>query len=122
MDFRRFITASGKEVLAGKDSESNELLVEQSKDNETVLHTKLPGSPFVNIKGKADNEDIKEAAIFCAKYSQAWKKAKTKKDIVMHVFLGRDIFKTAEMKQGTFGVKKFKEIVIKKENIMESSK
>ena len=117
MNFRKFETSSGKEVLAGRDAESNEQLVKQAGKSEIVLHTKLPGSPFVNIKGKASKEDVKEAAIFCAKFSQAWKKSKIKKDISIHVFLGKDIYKQKDMKQGTFGVKKFKEIIVKKEEI-----
>lgn len=118
MNLRKCTTSSGKEMLAGKNSESNEFLVEQAKDNEIVLHTKAPGSPFVNIKGtRVTRNDLREAAVFCAKYSQAWKKAKTKRDVPVHWFLGKDIFKTAEMKQGTFGVKKYKEIIVRKEEM-----
>ena len=72
-DFRRFITKSGILVLGGKDEDSNEDLVKQAKPDEYVLHTVAAGSPFVNIKGEANKEDIKEAAIFCAKYSRDWK-------------------------------------------------
>ena len=60
-------------------------------------------------------EDIIETAIFCAKYSKDWKK--NKKDVLMHSFLGKDIFKTKDMKIGTFGVKTFKEIKVKKQDI-----
>lgn len=117
MNFRKFTTSGGKEVLAGRDAESNEFLVEQSKKDEIVLHTKAAGSPFVNIKGRATQSDLREAAIFCAKYSQAWKKARVKRDIPVHWFKGRDIFKIPGMKTGTFGVKKFKEIIVRKEGI-----
>ena len=121
--FRKFITSSGKFVLAGKNSENNEELVKQAGKEEIVLHTKAPGSAFVNIKlkegEKAEEKDIKEAAIFCARYSQAWKKAGIKKDVAVHVFKGKDIFKIKGMKIGTFGVKKFKEIKVKKEEIRE---
>ena len=85
-----------------------------------ILHTSAPGSPFVNIKSEGDKiskKDIKEAAVFCAVYSQAWKKAKTKKDIEVHCFLGKDIFKIKGMKTGTFGVKKHKIIKVEKEDI-----
>ena len=117
INFRKFLTTSGTLVLAGKDAESNELLVKQAGKDEIVLHTKAPGSPFVNIKGKASKEGIEQAAIFCAKYSQAWKKAGIKKDVIMHIFKRRDIYKTKDMKTGTFGVKRFKEIKVKKEDI-----
>ena len=118
MNFRKFITSSGRTVLAGKDAGSNEKLVEQAEKDELVLHTEKPGSPFVNIKGEASKEDINEAAIFCAKYSQAWKKAKVKKDVEVHVFLGKDIFKLEGMKTGTFGVKNNRKIMVKKDEIM----
>jgi len=116
-NFRKFTTSSGKQVLAGKDAEQNEKLVWQADANEIVLHTKSPGSPFCNIKGRASEKDIKEAAVFCARYSQEWKKAKEKKDVLVHYFKGRDIYKEMGMKTGTFSVKKFKEIKIRKEDI-----
>ena len=116
-NFRKFETSSGKQVLAGRDAETNEKLIQQAGGDEIVLHTAKPGSPFVNIKGKATKQDIKEAAIFCAKYSQAWKKAKIKRDIEVHVFSGKDIYKIKGMKMGTFGVKKHKKIIVKKEEI-----
>jgi len=123
-NFRQMKTSSGKLILAGKDAETNEKLIEQAGKNEIVLHTKQAGSPFVNIKaeGKVSKKDIKEAAIFCAFYSQAWKKARKKKDVEVHYFNGNDIYKDGKMKKGTFGVKKVKRIKIKKKNIEEFEK
>jgi len=119
--FRQFCTSSNKLVLAGKSAEQNEELLKTALEKENiVLHTEAPGSPFCIIKAKTDEiskQDIKEAAVFCAKYSQAWRKAKNKKNVSVHYFLGKDIFKTKEMKLGTFGVKKFKKIIVKKEEI-----
>lgn len=118
INFRQAFTSSGNVMLAGKNAEQNEELVKQIQDDEIVLHTKEPGSPFVNIKGKASKGDIQEAAIFCAKYSQAWKKAKTKPGKVeVHVFKGRDIYKNKSMKTGTFGVKKLKKMIMLKKDI-----
>lgn len=125
MNFREFKTSSGKKVLGGKTAESNEELVFQVKQNEYVLHTKQPGSPFVNIKKGKEKEiitkkDIEESAVFCAAFSQAWKKAKIKpKEIEVHVFKGKDISKERGMKIGTFGVKNFKKILVKKKDIEE---
>ncbi|MEK6885701.1 MAG: NFACT RNA binding domain-containing protein [Nanoarchaeota archaeon] len=119
--FREQVLSSGILALAGRNAENNEELVKQVGNNEYVLHTAAPGSPFVNIKTDSKDvskEDLKEAAIFCAKYSQAWKKATVKKDVEVHVFLGKDIFKQKDMKLGTFGVKKFKTIVVKKNEIV----
>lgn len=124
MKFREFKTTSGKLVLAGRNAESNEKLIKQVQENEIVLHTSKPGSPFVNIKARTKGsiysytmKDIREAAVFCAAFSQAWKKAKKKKDVEVHIFLGKDIFKLPGMKQGTFSVRRHKTIKVKKEEI-----
>ena len=115
-NFRRFATSSGKSILAGKNAEQNEELMNEyiGKEN-VILHTKEKGSPFCVILGKAGKKDIKEAAIFCAKYSQDWKK--NKKDVVVHIFKGKDVFKDTKMAIGTFGVRKIKEIKIQKGEI-----
>ncbi len=115
MNFRKFITKQGTVILAGKNAENNEELIKQVKANEEVFHTEHPGSPFVNIKGKTKRGDIKAAAIFCARYSKDWKK--NKKDIIIHRFKGKNIYKSKGMKTGTFGIKKFKKIVVKKVDI-----
>jgi predicted ribosome quality control (RQC) complex YloA/Tae2 family protein len=115
INFREIITNSGQLVLAGKNSKNNEELIKQVEDNEVVLHTDVSGSPFVNIKEKPKKKDIREAAIFCAKYSQDWRD--NKKDVIVHKFKGKDIYKEKNMKTGTFGVKKFKKIKVKKEDI-----
>ena len=134
--FRNFRTTSGKLVLAGKDAKNNEELIVQVQPDEFVFHTEKPGSPFVNIKAKTGNffinssskksqikdenpsqEDIKESAIFCAVKSQDWRD--NKKDVQVNLFKGKDIYKTKEMKIGTFGVKNKKTILIKKYEIEE---
>lgn len=113
--FREFITKNGTLLLAGKNAKNNEELISQVELDEEVFHTAARGSPFVNIKGKAKKQDIMEAAVFCAKYSQDWKK--NKKDVIVHMFKGKDVFKEKRMELGTFGVKKFKIIKVKKEYI-----
>lgn len=116
--FRELITKSGTRVLAGRDEKSNERLVAQVEKDEEVFHTASPGSPFVNIKikGKPKLGDIKEVAVFCAKYSREWKKNKS--DVIVHQFKGKDIYKKKGMKIGTFGVKKVKIIKVKKNEIL----
>ena len=117
MKFRELITKAGTRILAGKDEKSNEKLVAQVEKDEEVFHTAAPGSPFVNIKGKVKKGDIKEAAVFCAKYSRDWKKNKS--DVIIHRFKGKDIYKGKGMKVGTFGVKKLKQIKVKKKDIID---
>lgn len=120
MNFRQLKTSSGKLVLLGKSDLNNEELINQVKPEEIVLHTVAPGSPFANIKGTPTKEDIKEAAIFTAKYSQDWRDNKS--DVKVHIFKGSSIYKTKSMKTGTFGVKKFELIKIKKSDIIKFEK
>ena len=117
--FRSFKTSSGKLVLAGKNAKSNEELISQIEQEEGVLHTAKPGSPFVNIKlsknETASQDDIKESAIFCAAKSQDWRDNKS--DVKVNWFKGKDILKKKGMKIGTFEVKNKKDILIKKKEI-----
>lgn len=120
--FRTGFTSSNRVMLAGKNAEQNEMLVRQAGENEILLHTKAAGSPFVNVKGekKPSEKELKEAAGFCAKYSRDWKK--NHKDVEVHVFLKKDVFKEKIMPQGTFGVKKFKKIIVKKKVLQNLDK
>ena len=106
--FREFTTSSGKIVLGGKSAENNEHLIKQVEKEETYNGEKV-------LK-----KDIKEAAVFCAKYSQDWRD--NKRDVAIHYFLGRDISKTKKMKLGTFGVKNAKKIIVKKGEIEKYEK
>ncbi len=116
-NFHIMVTSSGKIALGGKNEKNNEELINQTKENEIVLHTEKPGSPFINIKGNANIKDIKEAAIFCASKSQDWKK--NKNDVIVNYFEGKDIYKEKSMKTGTFGVRNKKKIKIKKQEIQK---
>ena len=116
-NFRRIETKNKTIIVGGKDAESNEEIIKQAEKGEFVFHTKNPGSPFVNIKGKPKAGDLKFAAIFCAKYSRDWKQ--NKKDVEVHYFKAEDISKDKNMKTGTFGVKNLKKIRIKREEIIK---
>ncbi len=118
MNFRKFTTTSGKLVLAGKNAEQNEELLRNNiSSDDLIFHTASPGSPFCTLKGKINRKDKEEAAVFCARYSQEWKKSGIKKDVIVHYFIGRDVYKERTMKKGTFGVKKFRFIKARKEDI-----
>ena len=116
MKFRQFTSKKGTLILAGKSAKNNEELIKQIKPNEEVFHTAKPGSPFVNIKGKPKLGDKKFASIICAKYSKDYRDNKS--DVLVHRFQGKNIYKNKTMKTGTFGIKRFKEIKIKK-NLIE---
>ena len=114
-NFRQHTSKQETFFLAGRNSETNELLIKQVEKNEDVLHTKASGSPFVNIKGEAKKGDVKIASLFCAKFSRDWKK--NRRDVEVHQFKGKEIYKLKGMKAGTFGVWKFKIIKLKKKDV-----
>lgn len=110
--FRSFSTSKGSLVIAGKNAEQNEEVIKNYVNKEDIiLHTKEPGSPFCVIKlgtnkvkdlNKISAQDIKEAAIFCACFSQQWKKKA--KEVEVHAFKPEQIFKEKKQKTGTFTV------------------
>ena len=119
MKFREFTTSSGKKVLAGKNAEQNDELVKQylGKSNK-LFHTEASGSPFCIIEDlKPTKKDLEETAIFCASKSQDWRD--NKKDVIVHVFSGKETYKTKGMKAGMFGVNKYKEMKVSKKKIEE---
>ena len=118
MNFRKILTKDGTEVIMGKNKEQNEALVKEfiGKSN-FILHTATPGSPFCVITKKPKEGDKKEIAVYCARYSQDWRD--NKKDVKVSVFTGKDVYKLKSMPTGTFGVKKSKTMVVKKDSILK---
>lgn len=103
--FRWFFTSNNLLVIGGKSAEQNEETVPLAERGDLVLHTKLPGSPFCIIRSegqKIKDLDIQEAAVFCASFSQQWKK--NKKEVEIHIFSPEQIFKDIKTKKGTFTV------------------
>lgn len=96
-----FFTSSGKLVIGGKNAKQNEEIMKKISSEDFILHTAAPGSPFCIIKNP-NKQDLKEAAIFCACFSKEWKRGKKKAEV--HIFRGYQVFKTKEMREGTFGV------------------
>ncbi len=115
MKFRE-ITINENKILMGKNQEQNEELVKKylRKDN-IIMHTVASGSPFCVATEKPTLKEKKEIANICASYSQDWRD--NKKDIKVHWFTGKQVYKEKGMKTGTFGVKKAKVIIAKKGEI-----
>lgn len=123
MKFRNFVLSSGKEILLGKSAENNDVLVEEAKRGDLLLHTSAPGSPFVNLgdSGDVKKEDLKEAAVYCAKFSQDWRD--NRKDVLVHSFLKADTSKEKGAKAGSWKVNKIKDkIKVKKADILKLEK
>lgn len=120
VNFREFETSSGLKVFAGRNSENNDELVWGAQPSDVILHTSAPGSPFVNVGDSASKVDIKEAAVFCAKYSQDWRDSK--KDVIVNVFLRKDMEKDGKMKSGSWAVKRQKRVRVRKSDILRLEK
>lgn len=119
MKYRKIKLKSGTEILLGKDAESNDELVKEFKGKENIiLHTVASGSGFCVIeKLNPTQEDVKDSAVFCARYSQDWRD--NKKDVCVHVFNGRQVKKPFLAKKGTWKITgKAKVIKVKKEDIL----
>ena len=120
VNFREYVTASGLRVFGGKNAENNDELVFAADNKDVLLHTSAPGSPFVNVKENPSNQDIKEAAVFCAKYSQEWRGKK--QDVVVNMFKRSDMNKSVGMKVGGWEVKKQKKAKVKVVDILKFEK
>ena len=118
--FREYITSSGLRVLGGKNSENNDELVNRAMPKDILLHTSAPGSPFCILGASPTKQDIKEAAIFCAKYSQNWRN--TKQDVVVNMFKRSSMNKEITMKSGTWSVKNQEKIKVKAGDILKFEK
>jgi hypothetical protein len=99
--YRWFFTSSGKLVIGGKSAEQNEDIMSEVEDDDVVMHTSSPGSPFCVIKNP-NKKDLDECAVFTACFSQDWKKGKKKTEV--HIFKGEQVTKNKGMSMGTFGV------------------
>ena len=118
MKFREITLESGTKLLLGKNAENNEKLVKQFQGKENlILHTVASGSPFCVIESpvKVSKRELNIGGAICAGYSQDWRNNKS--DVMVHVFIGKDVYKRKDMKPGTVGVKKKKMIKIKKRQI-----
>ena len=115
---KEIILPSGTIIFLGKNANNNDELVKayQGKEN-IILHTAKPGSPFCIIENlKPLKEEIALSAIICASKSQDWRD--NKKDVIVHKFTGKEVYKEKTMKTGTWGLrKKPKLIKVKKEDI-----
>ena len=76
--FRFTFTTSGFLCVLGKDAGTNEVLIKKHmEENDLVLHTEAPGSPFCLIKegkDKISKEEIEEAAQVVCSFSSQWKR------------------------------------------------
>ena len=104
------------EILGGRDSSNNDELVFAAEPNDVLLHTVLPGSPFVNVGSEASKIDIKEAAVFCARFSQAWRDSK--RDVSVNVFRRCDMKKPKRAKEGSWEVSKSERVRVRKGDIL----
>ncbi len=76
--FRYTKISSGHLCVLGKDASSNEVLIKKyMQENDIVIHTEAPGSPFCIIKdakGKLSKNEIIEAMQYTCCFSKQWAK------------------------------------------------
>jgi hypothetical protein len=107
--YKWFFTSTDKLVIGGRSALQNDQLINEMKLLNTdfiVMHTSAPGSPFSVIMSetkKITKTDLEQTAIFTACFSKAWKSGKK----ICHVDLFKlsQLYKSKEMKTGTWGVK-----------------
>ena len=97
-NYRWFFTSNNVLVVGGKSDEQNEFVLKNFlRPDYIVMHTSLPGSPFMIIQSeKPTKKDLDETAIFCASFSKQWKNGNKKIDI--DIFKGGQIYKIKSMK------------------------
>ncbi|MCQ2977445.1 MAG: NFACT family protein [archaeon] len=82
---RWFLSSDGTLVVCGRDANTNETVVKKYLDsNDIYLHADIHGAPSVAVKlgGKeADENLLKESAIFAASFSSAWSKSYGLQDV-----------------------------------------
>ncbi len=115
--FKSFITKSGTFIFMGKNQQQNEELVKKFVNKKNIImHTAARGSGFCVIDElEPSRQDIKKVSLICARYSQDWRDNKA--DVNVHVFDGKKVYKRKDMPIGTFGVKKFNIIKVRKKDI-----
>ncbi|WP_456435877.1 ribosome rescue protein RqcH [Methanopyrus sp.] len=75
--FRWFISSDGFVVIGGSDAHTNEIILRRYlEDHDILVHAHVHGAPHVVIKTKGKEvpeTTLREAAIFAASYSRAWR-------------------------------------------------
>ncbi len=80
--FRWFISSEGNIIIGGRNAKSNDQVVKKYlKDGDRYAHAEIQGAPSCVIKSKdpddknipISEQTLKEACIFSASYSKAWK-------------------------------------------------
>lgn len=114
--FREAELSSGRRIFLGRDSASNDELVWDAKPTDVLLHTEMPGSPFVNLGEGPSKDEIYESAVFCAKFSQVWRDVK--RDVVVNGMRRCDMKKDKRMKEGSWSVLRQEKVKVKKGDVL----
>jgi len=83
--FRWFYSSDGFLVIGGRDATTNDMLIKKYMESrDIVFHAEVAGAPFVLIKTQGEKpppETLREAAIFAASYSKAWREGLSSVDV-----------------------------------------
>ncbi len=82
---RWFLSSNGTLVVCGRDAGTNEMVVKKYlESNDIYLHADIHGAPSTVVKlggDEADDQLLKESAIFAASFSSAWPNNFTIQDV-----------------------------------------
>jgi predicted ribosome quality control (RQC) complex YloA/Tae2 family protein len=83
--FRWFISSDGFLVIGGRDAGTNEIIVKRHTDSDDgYFHADIMGAPHVVVKAggkKIPEATKKEAAVFAASFSNAWREGFSYADV-----------------------------------------
>lgn len=82
---RWFLSSNGTLVVCGRDASTNEMVVKKYlESNDIYMHADIHGAPSTVVKlggDEADDQLLKESAIFAASFSSAWPNNFTIQDV-----------------------------------------
>jgi len=105
--FRWFVSSDGFLVVGGRDSVQNEVLVKKyAREGDLVAHAEIYGGSMVLIKAggrEVPESTLKEACMFAAAYSRAWRQALYSVDVFW--VRPEQLVKRSGLKRGEFAIK-----------------
>jgi predicted ribosome quality control (RQC) complex YloA/Tae2 family protein len=80
--FRWFTSSEDMLVVCGRDATTNDILLKKhTSDDDIIVHTVQPGSPFCVVPKHAGQKTLHEAATFTVTFSKAWKQGLSTTDV-----------------------------------------
>ena len=112
MNYKKFRSSNGFEIIAGQDDQSNDYLsLKEAQANDLWFHVHgFPGSHVILrcAETEPSKEDINEAAAVAAWFS----KMRNGKNVPVHYCLAKDVSKARKSTAGQVQIRNFKKMKI----------